>query len=213
MKATIGKWLVFGAVAAAIALPATASAGEVHNRVHRQHQRIQQGVQSGQMTQAEAQRSRERLQAINAQRGVWLKAQDGKLTAAQQIQLNRELNANSRQVFFEKHNLSNRPGAPDPHFARRSTVPPSNMQGIGGPRVQRQWDRLQTGVDSGQLTQAEFSRDRARLQYINRQRLDWLAHGNGTLTVGQRNQLRDELNNSSNTIWWTKHNLPDQPGV
>ena len=213
MKSTFGKWLVLGTAAAAMVLPAAANAGEVHNRIHRQHQRIQQGIKSGQLTQGEAQRRRDRLKAINGQREAWLKAQGGKLTAAQQIQLNRELNASSRQVFFDKHDLNRQPGAPPPRFDPRTSAPPANMQGLGGNRVQNQWDRIQQGAESGQLTDREFSRDRARLEYINRQRLDWLSQGNGALTAEQQTQLNQELNHSSNDIWWTKHNLPDQPGV
>ena len=210
MTTVFNRILTAGAVVAALSLPLAVSAGEAHNRVDRQRQRIDQGVQSGQLTKGEAKADRERLRAVNAQREAWLKAQNGKLTDSQKAQLERELNGSSRNIFYTKHNLTNRPGAPNPHFVPRTTLPGQNMRGVGGSRVQQQWDRLQQGVANGSLTQKEFDRDRARLQYINRQRMDWLKAGNGTLTPAQQTQLNDELNHSSDRIWWTEHNLPDQ---
>ena len=212
MTTAFNKILTAGAVVAALALPLATNADPAQ-RVERQHQRIKQGVESGQLTKGEAKADRARLKAVNEQRQAWLKAQGGKLTPTQEAQLQRELNGSSRNIFYTKHNLTNRPGAPDPHFAPKTTLPGGNMQGADGNRVQEQWDRLQQGVENGSLTQREFDRSRARLQYINRQRMDWLQQGNGTLTPDQQAQLNRELNHSSNDTWWSRHNLPDQPGT
>jgi hypothetical protein len=80
-------------------------------------------------------------------------------------------------------------------------------------RAERQQDRIQQGVRSGQLTFSEFRRDEARLHAIHQQRMAYLRRNDGHLTAGERARLQRELNRNSQRIWFTKHNLPDQPGI
>jgi len=102
--------LTAGAVAAftAATLPSLAQAGEVHNRIERQQMRINQGVRSGQLTRGEYQRDDARLDRIQAQRRRDLR--DGHLSSAEKTQLNRELNRNSDDIYFTKHNRADQPG-------------------------------------------------------------------------------------------------------
>jgi hypothetical protein len=93
-------------------LPLAASAGEVHNRVARQQGRINQGVADGQLTHREYNRDESRLDRINAQRDRDLAKNGGHLTGGEEVRLNHELNGNSRNIYFTKHNLSHQPGAP-----------------------------------------------------------------------------------------------------
>ncbi len=109
--AALTKSLLATALFAAIAAPLAANAGEVQNRVNNQQARINQGVASGQLTQREYNSTEGHLQAIEAQRRHDLRKNDGRLTADEFRQLNREENRNSRRIYFDKHNLAHQPGA------------------------------------------------------------------------------------------------------
>jgi hypothetical protein len=100
------------ALVGATMLPLAASAGEVNNRVDRQQARIDRGVADGQMTRREFDRTESRLDRIDAQRERDLRANDGHLTPGERGQLNRELNRNSRAIYFDNHNRARQPGAP-----------------------------------------------------------------------------------------------------
>ncbi len=107
----LGKLLVGAMTAGVIAttvLPA--QAGEVWNRVENQQDRIGQGVSSGQLTRREYNQVESRLGRIDAQRQADLRRNGGYLTRAQHIQLNHELNRESRNIYFDKHNRADQPG-------------------------------------------------------------------------------------------------------
>lgn len=107
------KSIAFASSALTLALatvPIAASAGEVYNRTHRQEMRLNQGVASGELTRGEYRRLDGRLDRIQAQRRADLRANDGHLTAAERARLNRELNANSTNIYFDKHNRADQPG-------------------------------------------------------------------------------------------------------
>ena len=106
-----GKLMVGAAALGILAVSSLpAQAGEVYNRVENQRDRIAQGVRSGQLTYGEFARVESRLQSIAAQRRADLRANDGTLTPAERRQLNRELNGNSRAIYFDKHNRADQPG-------------------------------------------------------------------------------------------------------
>jgi hypothetical protein len=100
------------ALVGATMLPLAASAGEVNDRIDRQQARINHGVGDGQMTRGEFDRTESRLDRIDAQRERDLRANDGHLTPGERRQLNRELNRNSRAIYFDNHNRARQPGAP-----------------------------------------------------------------------------------------------------
>jgi hypothetical protein len=113
MNAIISKSILTVAGAAAIAfsaLPSAASAGEVNNRDHRQQAIIDQGVKSGQLTQREYDRDQFRLDRVENQRARDLRADGGHLTRTQYAHLNRELNRNSNDIYFTKHNKATQRG-------------------------------------------------------------------------------------------------------
>jgi hypothetical protein len=92
------------------ALPLVASAGEVDNRVHNEQARINQGVASGQLTRAEYAHTQTRLDRINASRRHDLRANGGRLTAAEKHHLNVRENRLSNTIYFDKHNRADQPG-------------------------------------------------------------------------------------------------------
>jgi hypothetical protein len=92
------------------AVPLIASAGEVDNRIRNEQARINQGVPSGQLTRAEYARTRTRLDRINAGRRNDLRANGGRLTAAEKHNLNVRENHLSNTIYFDKHNRAHQPG-------------------------------------------------------------------------------------------------------
>jgi hypothetical protein len=115
MRALISKFILTASAVAALGCtlaPAAAQAGEVQNRIENQQQRIDHGVRDGQMTRREYDHTEARLDRIEAQRNFDLRRNDGHLTFRERRQLNRELNGNSRAIYFDNHNLARQPGAP-----------------------------------------------------------------------------------------------------
>jgi uncharacterized protein involved in type VI secretion and phage assembly len=113
MNAFVSKAILTVAGTAAIALtalPSVASAGEVNNRDHLQQARINQGVASGELTKREYNRDQFRLDRVENQRARDLRKDGGHLTAAQYTHLNRELNRNSNDIYFTKHDKATQPG-------------------------------------------------------------------------------------------------------
>lgn len=84
----------------------TAFAGDrdpnVNMRQHRQHERIAQGVKSGELTHSEAKDLRADQRALRQKERAY-KA-DGQLTKAERTDLQKDLNANSKEIYADKHN-------------------------------------------------------------------------------------------------------------
>jgi len=88
---------------AAVALPATAQAGEVGNRLGHQEYRIYQGVRDGQLSPREYERLQAGEARINDVRVEDLENHDGHLTYGEYRQLNRMENRQSNRIFWTKH--------------------------------------------------------------------------------------------------------------
>ncbi|HEY1729293.1 MAG TPA: hypothetical protein VGG22_13025 [Candidatus Baltobacteraceae bacterium] len=78
-------------------------------------------------------------------------------------------------------------------------------------REHNQQARINQGVRNGSLTYGKYRRDENHLDAVNAQRRYDLRHNDGHLTAGQYHQINHELNNNSQRIDYTKHNLPRQP--
>jgi len=76
---------------------------QVNERVDNQRARINEGVKSGEINKGQAKQLRANDRAIKAQEHAEVKANGGHLTKAEQRQLNREENANSKLIRDEKH--------------------------------------------------------------------------------------------------------------
>jgi Skp family chaperone for outer membrane proteins len=101
--------LGLGLVAATTASAQTTTAAPadkptINQRLENQKDRIQAGTKDDQLTKGERTKLRANDAAIHAQEKVYRRANDGKLTAGERRQLNRELNRNSRQIHRDRHN-------------------------------------------------------------------------------------------------------------
>jgi hypothetical protein len=76
----------------------------VDNREANQQQRVAQGLRSGQETSGEAARSNANQARVAQQVHNQRTANGGALTQQQKNQVNKEQNANSRQIYNQKHN-------------------------------------------------------------------------------------------------------------
>ncbi len=81
----------------------------VNKRQHLQHERIAQGVKSGELTRSEAKDLRGDQRVLRQKERAY-KA-DGQLTKAERVDLHKDLNANSKEIYADKHNAAERPKA------------------------------------------------------------------------------------------------------
>jgi hypothetical protein len=93
---------------------------EVNQRERNERKRINDGVKDGTMTKAEAKDARQNLRNIKGEERAEVKANGGHLTKSEQADLNRQENANSKQIYQDKHPAAPAPAAPAP------VVPTSN---------------------------------------------------------------------------------------
>lgn len=82
----------------------TAKPGEIKTREVNQQRRIAQGVQSGELTPGETARLETREAELRKQLAADRSANGGKLTPAERVQINQELNTLSKRIFQLKHN-------------------------------------------------------------------------------------------------------------
>ena len=90
----------------------TIAPNAVDNREANQQQRLANGLRTGQETSAEAGRANGRQAGVDQQVHNDRAANGGALNQGQRQQVNREQNANSRQVYNQKHNAATRPAPP-----------------------------------------------------------------------------------------------------
>jgi hypothetical protein len=84
-----------------------AEAGTVDHRELEQRQRIAQGVRSGELTRLEA--ARLGAQQAHIRREEWrYRHNDGRLSAAERLDLQRDLNRSSQRIYGQKHDGQDR---------------------------------------------------------------------------------------------------------
>jgi hypothetical protein len=76
---------------------------QVNNRLNRQNQRIHNGVRDGELNHAQAHQLHEEDHSIREQERADAAQHGGHITKGEQRQLNHEENAESRQIYDEKH--------------------------------------------------------------------------------------------------------------
>ncbi len=76
---------------------------EVNQRVRRQDRRINQGLRHGQLNANQANQLRAEDQSIHNQEIQDAEGDHGHITGAERRQLNREENAESRQIYQDRH--------------------------------------------------------------------------------------------------------------
>ena len=80
---------------------------KVNQRQHHQHERIAQGVKSGELTRSEAKDLRGDQRELRQKERAY--KSDGQLTKAERVDLHKDLNANSKEIYADKHNSDVRP--------------------------------------------------------------------------------------------------------
>ena len=83
-----------------------ATKNEVNNRLENQHDRIHQGVKSGELTHKEAKLLNSQEKGIHQQVATERAANGGKLTKGEKKQVNKEMNAESKNIYRKKHNAA-----------------------------------------------------------------------------------------------------------
>lgn len=79
----------------------------INQRERRQQKRIAQGVNSGELTAKEAAKLEKREAAIE-RREDKMRASGGKFTKGERKAINKQLNAESRQIYKQKHDKQKR---------------------------------------------------------------------------------------------------------
>ena len=98
-RAIVG--MLVGAVAMTVAAPGFAA--EVDRRQHRQEKRIEQGEKSGKLTPAAEGKLQGEHRAVRKQINQERAANGGHLTRSERRQVNREQNAESKEIYQDKH--------------------------------------------------------------------------------------------------------------
>ena len=76
----------------------------INQRMENQQDRIAQGINSGQLTAGEAANLETKESAITKEVRADRQANGGKLTQAERVQVNHQLNRTSKQIYRDKHN-------------------------------------------------------------------------------------------------------------
>ncbi len=168
----------------------------VNERQENQRDRIQQGVKSGQLTQDETQGLRSTEQEIRQEEGQY--KSDGTLTKDERVDLHKDLNSASKEIYQEKHDAETQPGV---------TPAQPGKPGIHDPRVNgrqdNQKDRIQQGVKSGSLTKGETKELVSDQKEIRQEEKEYKS--DGTLTKDERVDLHKDQNAASKEIYQEKH--------
>lgn len=186
--------LLATAISAMLVFGSAAHAGKrdpgVNARQHQQRERIQHGVRSGELTRREARGLAADQRDIRQLERAY--KSDGRLSATERVDLHREQNQASREIFREKHDGQDRPiaapGVRDPGINRRQA---------------NQTARIANGVRSGELTRNEAHDLREGRRDIRG--LEQTYKADGQLTRDERVDLHQELNDQSRDIFAEKH--------
>lgn len=104
----MNKKIMFLSLIASTFVMSAAVAGikdqKINQRQHHQHERIAQGVKSGELTRSEAKDLRGDQRELRQKERAY-KA-DGQLTKAERVDLHKDLNANSKEIYADKHNAA-----------------------------------------------------------------------------------------------------------
>jgi len=193
MKSTLGTALIGSLLFAGAALAAGPAVQETTQRDVNQQQRIEQGLQSGQLSTKEAGQLERQQSRIDQTEARDIK-RDGKLTGADQAQINRMQNNASSNIYKDKHNDVT--GNPNSKSSER-------MQADVQRNVNQQ-KRIEQGEKSGSLTNREAASLEHGQAKVDRKEANAAANGH----VGAREQknIQKSENKQSARIYKKKHN-------
>ena len=175
---------------AAVAFAQSADPATIAQRKENQQDRIANGVQSGQLTAGETKTLESKEANLNRETRDDRQANGGKLTGQEKQQINTQQNHLSNQIYADKHNANTA------HYGNNEV----------GQRRENQQDRIANGVQSGQLTAGETKNLESREANVNREIKDDRQADGGKLTTQERQQVNQQQNNMSKSIYADKHN-------
>ena len=183
---------LFAALSCGSAFAQTAAESDVQRDVNQQ-KRVEQGLKSGELNSKEAGRLEREQQVINRTEARDMK--DGKISAREQQQLNREKTRASNDIYRAKHNAAT--GNPNSASSQR-------LQADVGHNINQQ-KRIERGMQTGQMTNheaayAEAGQSRSAGREAN------AAH-NGKVTAAEQAKIRESQKSHSRGIYRKKHNV------
>jgi hypothetical protein len=193
MKSTIGTALIGSLLFAGAALAAGPAVQEATQRDVNQQGRIEQGLQSGQLSTKEAGQLERQQSRIDGTEARDLK-RDGKLTGADQAQLDRMQNRASANIYKDKHNSVT--GNPDSKSSQR-------MQADVQRNVNQQ-TRIEQGEKSGSLTNREAASLEHGQAKVNRREAN--AAADGHVGANEQKGIQKSENKQSARVYRKKHN-------
>jgi hypothetical protein len=158
-----------------------------------QQQRIEQGLKSGELSTQEASRLEHEQQHIDRMEARDLK--DGKLSAGEQLRLDRAQNAASADIYKQKHDAQS--GNPNSASSQR-------MQADVQRNVNQQ-QRIQNGIENGSLTNREASRLEAGQARTDRKIAN--AGADGHVGAAEQGRIQRSENRQSANVYRKKHNV------
>jgi hypothetical protein len=181
------------AVSALLAVPALAqtTSSEVQRDVNQQ-QRIENGLQSGQLSTREAAKL-EKGEA-NIEKMESKAEANGNLGNAEKQRIQRAQNKESQEIYRDTHNAQT--GNPNSASSQR-------MQ-AGVQRNVNQQQRIEQGVQSGQLTNREVGNLEKGQANVDRKEAH--AGANGHVSANEQRNIQADENHQSRKIHKEKHN-------
>ena len=160
------------------------TAASIKDRKENQQDRIAQGVQSGELTAAETSTLEKQEAGINQEEKGMRAQDDGKLTAQDKTTLNSQLNAESKEIYADKHN--------------DAVQPPDN--GEVNKRLENQQDRIAAGIDKDKLTDSQVATLEHQEAGIDKEEAGMRAQDDGKLTAADKKLLNKQLTEESRRI-------------
>jgi hypothetical protein len=160
------------------------TAASIKDRKENQEDRVAQGVQSGQLTATETSTIEKQEAGINKEESGMRAQDDGKLTAQDKATLNSQLNAESQEIYADKHNTAVQP--PD--------------KGEVNERLDNQQDRIAAGINGDKLTDGEVATLEHQEAGIDKEEAGMRAQDNGKLTDADKKLLNKQLTQESRRI-------------
>jgi hypothetical protein len=167
----------------------------VNARETRQQARIDQGVQSGELTKNEAAKLEKQQKKIDAKVEKERAAHGGHLTNAERKEINQEQNKASTAIYSQKHDDQVTNGA--------------QKLGVDS-RYERQGNRIEDGILSGQLTGKEVAKlTKIEAKIEAKESLGDIS--GGKLTEKERLSIEHLQDRASKLISEAKHNKTAEP--
>jgi hypothetical protein len=187
--------LTYAALAAGALISTSVMAQNTQDVIQRdvnQENRIEQGLKSGELNTKEAAKLEREESRVDKMESKALS--DGKVSNAEKRRIEREQNRFSKDIYREKHDAQT--GDPNSTSSKR-------MQADVQRNVNQQ-ERIEQGVQSGQLTNREagnLERGQARVD-----RKEARAGADGHVGAGEQRAIQNAENHQSKKIFREKHN-------